>query len=57
MKEQIIERGIFDFSENYLDKIERKESYTIYDIQEPFQAGAKWMKDFSVVLDMHAKRL
>ena len=53
----ILEEGIEDFSNQYISKIEGKESFDIKDIKEAFIAGAKWMKDFSAVTDDVFRRM
>lgn len=56
-KKIIVEEGIEDFSSQYLNQIEKKESYDIKDIKEAFKAGAKWMNDFSVMANNVFERL
>lgn len=61
-KETVLEmafKGAVDnFSENYTNSIEKKESFTIQDIQTAFKSGATmWAKDFISVADMIAPGL
>lgn len=60
-KETVLEiafKGAVDnFSDNYVNSMENKDSFTIHDIQEAFKAGAKWAKDFISVADITAPRL
>lgn len=60
-KETVLEiafKGAVDnFSENYTNSIEKKESFTIQDIQTAFKSGAMWAKDFISVADIIAPGL
>ena len=53
----VIEKGIEDFSQNYIEKLESNNNYTIEDIKSAFVDGAKWMQSFLEVATMMQKRL
>ena len=49
--------AVENFSDNYVNELEKKESFTIQDMQEAFKAGAKWAKDFLSVAEMLAPKM
>lgn len=53
----VINKGVEDFSKNYIEKLESKNNYTIEDIKAAFVDGAKWMQSFLDVATMMQKRL
>ena len=53
----VIDKGVEDFSQNYIEKLESKKAYTIEDIKSAFVDGTKWMQGFIEVATMMQKRL
>jgi hypothetical protein len=52
VKRRAIESGIDNFSDNYIEGLVQKDSYTKEDMRDAFKAGARWMRDFSAVADI-----
>ena len=53
----VIDKGIEDFSQNYIDKLNTKNTFTIEEIKSAFVDGAKWMQGFLDVAKMMQERL
>lgn len=53
----VIDKGIEDFSQSYINKLNTKNTFTIEDIKSAFVDGAKWMQSFLEVATMMQKRL
>ena len=53
----IIENGISEFSQNYILKLKKKETFTVEDMKTAFIDGAKWMQSFIEVTTMMQKQL
>ena len=53
----IIENGISEFSQNYILKLKKKETFTVEDMKTAFIDGAKWMQSFFEVTTMMQKQL
>lgn len=55
--QSVIDKGIEDFSQNYIEKLENKDTYTVEDIKSVFVEGAKWMQGFLDVTTIMQKQL
>lgn len=55
--QSVIDKGIEDFSQNYIEKLENKDTYTVEDIKSAFVEGAKWMQGFLDVTTIMQKQL
>lgn len=55
--QSVIDKGIEDFSQNYIEKLENKDTYTVEDIKSAFVDGAKWMQSFLEVATIMQKKL
>lgn len=53
----IIENGTSEFSQNYILKLKKKETFTVEDMKTAFIDGAKWMQSFIEVTTMMQKQL
>lgn len=54
--QSVIDKGIEDFSQNYIEKLENKDTYTVEDIKSAFVEGAKWMQGFLDVTTIMQKQ-
>ena len=55
--QSVIDKGIEDFSQNYIEKLENKDTYTDKNIKSAFVEGAKWMQGFLDVTTIMQKQL
>lgn len=53
----VIDKGIEDFSQSYIDKLNTQNTFTIEDIKTAFVEGAQWMQGFIEVTKMMQGRL